>query len=540
MLTANVAADPPSLFTRSEFKRRDRPALRREAWIDVLVAVACILPLLLTAHLPLTDLPNHLARQYILRDWSSSPFLQTFYYIRWELVPNLALELFVLAARHAMSIDMAVRLFCITTVLMLFLGTRLVNLELSGGRARMYRFAPLLCYGGPFQYGFLSYCIGVGAGLLLFGVYLRLRRRRGVMLVAFLLASGFLLMLCHLAASGLFALAIGGCELACTFGTTGGAPRRLAAELGARLVVPVCCLVLVMLVFIGLGPATNQDAAVNAARFAFRFSSLHEKARSIYAITLFASPWLEALLLAMALAGLSAALLSRTVRFHPVGLTVIAVMAIAWMALPNIALGSAFIDYRIPWAMSFFLLSGLVPGPSSQRLRKPLGQYFSLLSAFRIGLISILWLKWEPTLTALDGVLDNVPVGTRIKVVEGQLPTGKLFRQPDFSNVALYAVARRQAFEPEVFANVAGQILHFQPHFEQLWEQDDFAREIPSRLNYLAPDYDYVLVLLPEFAQISPLLPLTCQQSGPNFELLKVNRSGAILSPDTDQSGHCS
>jgi hypothetical protein len=54
-------------------------------------------------------------------------------------------------------------------------------------------------------------------------------------------------------------------------------------------------------------------------------------------------------------------------------------------------------------------------------------------------------------------------------------------------------------------------------------------------LNDLAPDYDYVLVLLPEFAQISPLLPLTCQESGPNFKLLKVNRSGATLSPGSDQ-----
>ena len=127
-----------------------------------------------------------------------------------------------------------------------------------------------------------------------------------------------------------------------------------------------------------------------------------------------------------------------------------------------------------------------------------------------------------------------------MKVVEGQLPSGKLFRQPDFTNVALYAVARRQAFEPNIFADVAGQILHFQPHFEQLWAQDDFAREIPSKLNYLAPDYDYVLVLLPEFAEISPLLPLACQESGPNFETLKVDRSGTILSPQTDQGGHCS
>ena len=55
----------------------------------------------------------------------------------------------------------------------------------------------------------------MGIGLLLFGVFLRLRRRRAVVLAAFLSASGFVLMLCHLAAFGLFALAVGACELAC-------------------------------------------------------------------------------------------------------------------------------------------------------------------------------------------------------------------------------------------------------------------------------------------------------------------------------------
>jgi hypothetical protein len=51
----------------------------REAWIDGLIGVVCILPLLLTAHLPLADLPSHMALQYIIRDWASSPYLQTFH-----------------------------------------------------------------------------------------------------------------------------------------------------------------------------------------------------------------------------------------------------------------------------------------------------------------------------------------------------------------------------------------------------------------------------------------------------------------------------
>ncbi len=142
MLTANTAADEIDLVKRTKSFRLTGSGTRGQPCLDVLAGLLCVLPLLLTAHLPLTDLPNHLARQYILRDWASSPLLQTFYYIQWDLVPNLALELFVLVARQLMSIDMAVRAFCIATVLMLFLGTRLVNRELSGGQSRVDPFLP--------------------------------------------------------------------------------------------------------------------------------------------------------------------------------------------------------------------------------------------------------------------------------------------------------------------------------------------------------------------------------------------------------------
>src|SRR3954452_15194401 len=83
----------------------------RAAWVDTSVAVVSILPLLLTQHLPLADLPNHLARMYILRDWAASPELQAFYVPHWALVPNLALDIFVLVLRPFVSLDLATRIF---------------------------------------------------------------------------------------------------------------------------------------------------------------------------------------------------------------------------------------------------------------------------------------------------------------------------------------------------------------------------------------------------------------------------------------------
>jgi hypothetical protein len=532
MSTANLA----TIDARPGHMRHDMASAAdavRNAWIDVLIGLICILPLLLTAHLPLVDLPGHLARQYVLRDWANSPALQQFYYIQWALVPNLALEIFVLAARQVMSIDMAVRAFCISTMLLLFFGTRLVNRELSNHSSRVYRVAPLLCYGGPFQYGFLSYCFGVGLAVLCFGFYLRFRHHPRGRLTAGLVLAGFTLMLCHLVAFAIFAIAVGSCELVYGFAAAGGFARRLPLELVKRQIWPICCLIPVLVIFAWLGPP-NVDLAANKLT---QFSSLHDKVRSLASITLLSSPALEVPLLALAFAGLAAALFGRLVRFHAIGLTIVVILLMLWLALPQSLLGASFIDYRIPWALAFFLVAGLVPGERYRQLHRPFGYYFGALTLSRIAMIAAFWLSWEPTLTALDQALSELPPATRLMVVEGRLPDGGIFRRPTLTRFASYGVARRQIFDPGLFANMSGQLLFFQPHYAELWMQDDLG-ESPSSLVDLPQDYDHVLVLVPSLAHISPDLSLVCERNGRDFTLFKVDRSTSALS-EAQRRGTC-
>lgn len=481
----------------------------RETAIDAGVATLCVLPLLLTAHLPLSDAPNHLARQFILHDLVHSPQLQQYYYVHWALVPNLALEIFMEGAGRIMPLPIAMRLFCIVTVLLLFLGTRQVNLRLSNGTSRAYRVVPLLCWGGPFQYGFLSYCFGIGLGLLLFGLWLEIRMQHVAARVGFLLVSGTALMLCHLGAFGLFAIAVGMCELA--------GPRRLV-----RLVAPVASLTAVLVIFVLLSP-TAESASGNP----IQFSGWHDKARAFAAIIFFSSPKLEVGLLAAALLGLVLALLTRTVRWNKVGAGITAAMTLVWLITPTYALDANFIDYRLPWAISFFAAASLLPG--ERRWARPAAAWFGVLCATRIALISILWLRWEPTIDSIDQALRKVTPGARIMTVVGEPGPQKGFRDPDLTNVASYAVIRTQSFEPGIFASISGQILQLQPHYRALARADGFPENTLTELNSLEPDYNYVLVLSPELAKVSPRVAevLVPEAEGPHFKLFRVARSEA-------------
>jgi hypothetical protein len=506
---------------RSRIARYALSASAANAIVDLFIAAFCILPLLLTAHLPLVDLPNHLARQVIIRDLPNSPYLQQFYQVQWDLVPNIGLEIFLLGARTFVSIDLAVRLFCIVTILMLFYGTRLVNREFSEGRSRLYRIAPLLCYGGPFQYGFLSFCFGIGFALLAFGAYLRLRRLALPAVVVIFAPAAFLLLLCHLAAFGLFAAAVGALELARAFEAEG---RRIPQILGAvrGLSRAGCCLIPPFALFVAFSPTT-------VAGHETRFSTLQQKIESIAAITLFSAPALELSLLLLALAGLIIALLMRVVRFRTEGLAILAAQALIWLMLPRVAMAGGFIDYRVPWAMSFFLLASLVPVPGPSRLAARIGILFCSLATLRIASICFFWLAWEPALSAIDQSLATLPLGSRLMVVLGHPASTSSGRRPALEHVAAYAVARRQAFEPGIFADIPGQILHLQPHYKRPWS------ETPGSLDSLPAGYDYVLVLRPDLARISPALPLIRQESGPEFTLFKVDaqRPGAaVVKPD--------
>src|SRR5262245_129880 len=185
------------------------------AWvIDCAILAFAVAPLFLTAHVPLFDMPNHIARQYVIRDIATNPTLQQFYYVEWALVPNMAIEAFVVATRSFISIDDALRLLCVVTLGLTFLGTRLINLAIGGEQSRLYRMAPLFFYSGSFQFGFLSFCFGIGVALVVFGLYVRYREIRPSVVVPIFAFAGCVILLCHLAAFGLYALAIGGFELA--------------------------------------------------------------------------------------------------------------------------------------------------------------------------------------------------------------------------------------------------------------------------------------------------------------------------------------
>src|SRR5262249_35805693 len=147
--------------------------------------------------------------------------------------------------------------------------------------------APLFFYSGPFQFGFLSYCFGIGVALITFGLYLRYREGRAILVIPAFALAGCIILLCHLAAFGLYALAVGAYELAIVLEGCWRTPfktliMRLVsseARAAAQLLPP-------LLLFAALGSVPNADDLMT-------WADLKAKAGAVAALFLFSSPVLE-------------------------------------------------------------------------------------------------------------------------------------------------------------------------------------------------------------------------------------------------------
>jgi len=484
---------------------------RRDLWIDGLISVFLIVPFLVTTYPPLTDYPNHLASQHILAEWATKPELQRFYYYKYSIVPNLAIDIIVPFVSYIIPVDLAVRVFCIFSVLLPFWGCRMLNRQLAGAAARAYRFAPFLCYGGPLQYGFLDFCFGIGLALVMFGVYLRLRDAPPRRFFAIFLACGSVLFICHLAAFGLWAASIGAFELAHPFGRLARPGFRAAAlEIMRRELRAALFLLPLFIASFLFGLTTIEGHTPRLATF-------HEKLEGIAAIAMFASPRLELSLLALAMAGFAVALIVGAVRVRRESVAILAVMAAIYLLLPRVALGGGYVDYRVPWAGSFFLLAGLIPGRSAARGDRAMGLWFGGLAIARIALITVQWLSWDPVIAGVVTALRTLPPGARLTSVLGDPGSTSASRSPPLENMAAYAVAYRQAYWDGIFADIPGQILFFQPAYKHPW-----TGFMPREVRGLDPTYGYLLVLRPDFIHVSSKLNLRCIAHGDDFQLFTV------------------
>lgn len=166
------------------------------------------LPVITTHYAPLVDYPSHLARAYILSQYSHTPIFQHNYVEVREVIPNLAIDLIVPALLHVVGIVAASRIFLFLMIVVFALGVRMLDAAIHGHPTRAAILCMFLIYNSMLLYGFVNYLFGVGMFCITLAVWLRWRDRlhAGLLLLIGILV--FCVYVAHLMACAFLALAM--------------------------------------------------------------------------------------------------------------------------------------------------------------------------------------------------------------------------------------------------------------------------------------------------------------------------------------------
>jgi hypothetical protein len=406
-------------------------------------------PLFSTVLPPLVDYPNHLARLQLIAAGGDE-----FCAVRWAPLPDLAADLVVPALARAMPLELAGKLFLALSFALLAGGVLGLN-RIASGR---WRWWPLLAfallYNRSLLWGFINYLFGLGVALCGVALWLALDERRWLrapVSAAVALACFF----SHFAAFGIYALAIAGVELPPVLSLLRARRHRAAAE---RIALAAVQFIAPAVIFLSFQP-TAAGGPVSFAfwrKFDLLFSVFDNYSRPFDVVCF---------VLFIGLIG-ALALLRRLAIAARLGAAV-AIVAAAYVFLPNQAFSGSGADHRVPVALFLLLIAATWPAAVlSRRAAVTVGIAAAAVFAARMAVIEAVWRKSDGVYAADIAVIDGLPQGAKLAVAfpSREISAGGI---PQL-HVATLAAARRAAFVPTVFASAAQQPLALRPPYDAL------------------------------------------------------------------------
>lgn len=228
------------------------------SWLDgrpfaLFVIVASIVPLLLPAIPPLTDLPGHIARYRIELDLDHSATLRQWYDFRWALFGNLGVDLLIVPLTQILPLEAAVKLVVITIPPLTMLGMLYLAREIHGRVPPTALFALPLAYGFPFQLGFVNFTLSMALVFVFAGLWLQLGRLGHIRSRALLFAIlSPMLFLAHVVGWAIFGVMIFAIELVGRHAQARGWWRSLVGTVVAML--PLATAFVLILIWAGQDP----------------------------------------------------------------------------------------------------------------------------------------------------------------------------------------------------------------------------------------------------------------------------------------------
>lgn len=488
--------------------------LYRNTYAAVTAAIVLILviPLLLVHYAPLVDYPNHLARAFILRHYIDVPSFAEAYTRTLVPIPNVAIDVIVVALQYVLPPVLAGKVFLIGVVLLWCAGCHLLGRAANGGRATWL--APpcmLLAYHGPFQYGFVNYALGLGVFFVATACWITYRAHWTVGRVATIAVLAIAAYLAHLSSYALLGVTAFVITL---YDLT---RRRITLAGAVTGGVPFVPPLLLFAKFMRGGGRVGR----------VEWNTLEGKAVALFSlIRAYSLRWDVVFAVALALVAAAAFVAARRygrVQAHGALLASSLVLFVLFLACPKDLFTSGGADVRVvPAAIVLFVLSWRLEMP--RPVATPLFVATVMLLLARLSTISVAWSDLDNRVAQSIGILDHLPEGARLlPMFTPSSGTDAAKRDRVLEHSPYYAVITRHAYVPLLFAVPSQQPLVARRY---VWGTVLAGQIFDSHLS----EFDYVWTFQPP-SEIAKRLHACCDLVAENgaIALWRVRRSKATM-----------
>lgn len=544
--STNSAA--PIHATKSSFARTGDFSKAKIAILFVVLTAITSIPVLLHPWPPISDYINHLARMHIIAAINSDPDLARYYEIDWQVIPNLMMDLIVPSFERVMNVYLAGQIYTILSFSLILSATLALHRQLYGRWSALPLIAFPLLYNNVFLVGTMNYVFGIGLALWALVAWMALRER-GVAL-RLLVSALFVLTLffCHLFAVGVYGVGLLAFE-SYRLWTAYARLRRSAGIGAARRALPA---LIVDFVATGLPFLPVLPLLMMSPTWGLRQTyswELEGKFQGLIFVVEVYSHATAFVLIGVLAFAVGWALRDRALSFHPLGLVLLAVGAVVYMALPRVVFETYMADQRLPISLAFVLIACVDLDFRRRIVRRGFAAALILLLAMRVTEVESMWRELSAGTESFRQSVDLLDRGAKVLVAYADPDGGDDVRDLGLVHADCIAIIERSALVTTAFTVVGKQILHARPAYRERVDTVDGTPPMITDLVQVADkadnngddywrrwtsDYDYLYVLFtdPGFQNPDPE-HLTEMFTGERFVLYRIESSQVAVASKT-------
>ncbi len=504
----------------------------------LLLAIAAI-PILLNPLPPISDYVNHLARMQIIATVDSDEYLHRYYEIDWQVIPNLMMDLIVPLLVRLMNVYLAGQLYTLMSFALILSGTVALHRQLFGRWSALPLIASLLLFNDVFLVGTMNYVFGIGLMLWALTAWIALRERAAMLR---LLVSAFFvvgLFFCHLFALGVYGVGLLAFEghrlwMACRR-ARGEQGRKAARSALLRSILEFAMTALPFMPVLGLLMLSPTSGLWD---FYWR---IHGKMAGLIFVVRVYSDVVALGLAAVVLLAAGWALYRRLLFLHAFGLTLFALGAVFYLALPRVMFETYMVDLRLPISLAFILIACLDIDFRAPMVRRLFAAGVVLLLGVRVGEVEYKWSQLSPPIESFRQSVELLNRGAKVLVAYANSRDGGRLRDYGLVHADCIAIIERSALVTTAFTVVGKQVLHARAAYRDRVDTEDgtppqvknvmrFADRVDTNASDYwrrwTRDYDYLYVLFtkPDFPNPDPP-HLTELFTGDRFILYRIEHS---------------